>query len=296
MNRLLLDIVQDGQIPIYAAPTRGMRYYTHTEELVWDPRRATNKILISVGVDHRLDSIREFLGTELLRDEGTLIFAVRYVEALTRAFQNTPTLFVLGGMAFVPGANTLGTPLENGDPWPIVRQFIHTTYRLQKGLEPDTAHPIIDDAVQRYLAGRTALDVGVQRSEARDKALAILTANLDPVQRKEFLERGHFHVVGQDGRTYRIDKKHTHGVHRIEGGVKTFEYCLVADVHIPTFDLMLMQKLLLESDTTHFLEKANAWDLRGGKRKFLRGGHLAIVDPSGVVVKHGEEEAPGAPG
>lgn len=133
MNRLLLDIVQDGQIPIYAAPTRGMRYYTHTEELVWDPRRATDKILISVGVDHRLDSIRKFLDTELLRDEGTLIFAIRYVEALTMAFQNTPTLFVLGGMAFVPGDNTLGVPLENGDPWPIVRQFIHTAYRIQRG-------------------------------------------------------------------------------------------------------------------------------------------------------------------
>jgi hypothetical protein len=299
MDRLLLDLVQLGKVPIYPLPS-GTRYYQLEENVGWEPRRATgnNKILVCIGVDYPLPKFHESLtaGKEVLSDPGTLIFALRGVEAWATGLSEKAMLFVLGSMAFVPHDTSLGEPFQ-GDPWPVLRQLILETFRLHNGgARMGDLHPMVVDSVRRYQSNADETDFRKEMRDVEERALRILRANLDEIQREELERHSYFHTVGQDGHTYRIAKNHSHGVHRLINGVPAFEYCLVADMHIPTYDLMLMQKLLIEADTPRFLETANAWDIRGGKRTFFRDGQLTIVDSRGVAMRHGEEEAPGAPG
>jgi hypothetical protein len=293
MDRLLLDIVTCGSIPIYRTEIPDLRYYVWEEDGSWGTRRSTNgKVLISVGLDRRLEAIQVALTSSLvpLNDPGTLVFALRSVEAWqTGVVSNTPTLFVLGGLAFIPGA-TLGSPIEvppfvpieESLPWQIIKQAIHATYKLCKGGQQDPGqHPMVVEALRVYREDKSETEFSKEVREVEARAIAILKANLDAVQEREFDTYGYFHVCGQDKHVYRISRKHSHGIYRIENGVPTFEYCVVADMNIPTCDLMLMLKLLIEADTTQFLEKANAWDIRSGKRKFLKGGPLSIVDSRG---------------
>lgn len=81
--------------------------------------------------------------------------------------------------------------------------------------------------------------------DATEKAYRLLLAHLDTKQRREFRSKGSFVIEGSDGRLYRIHKKWAYGI-------TTGDHELCAHPrHIPIYDSMLAQKLLLETNASH---------------------------------------------
>jgi hypothetical protein len=110
-------------------------------------------------------------------------------------------------------------------------------------------------ATQRAAAAARQREV----AEAKERAEALLRYSLDEEQAKRFAERREFVVTSRSGRRYRI----THGT---AGNVlelhpeseKTLaRYCIHPAAHLPEADVMLAQKLLLETDEEAFLRIAN---------------------------------------
>lgn len=96
------------------------------------------------------------------------------------------------------------------------------------------------------------------RISAKKRARALLHRHLSRNQIKELNHLGHFTVIGADGKEYRIDDKMCHNVNLIEGGFITKNFCVVFEnMSIPTYDLMLIQKFLIESNLGLFYEKSN---------------------------------------
>lgn len=115
------------------------------------------------------------------------------------------------------------------------------------------------------------LELALTRKEqkrARKRARKLLRASLDPWQRAELKRKGHFHVTGSKGNEYRIASAFPINV-RLAGEAKRSRiyFCLYAqDPLVPTEDVMLAQKLLLESDEGAFLQIANMFYIPRGNR------------------------------
>lgn len=76
-------------------------------------------------------------------------------------------------------------------------------------------------------------------------------------QRWSLRARKAFFVIGQDGRTYEIQGHG--GIRLISDGRPTTSFCIrPSGLMLPSSDLMLAQKLLLETNVEHFLATANA--------------------------------------
>jgi hypothetical protein len=98
-----------------------------------------------------------------------------------------------------------------------------------------------------------------ERKRARKRARKLLWANLAPDQRRELRRKGRFHVTGSKGNVYRIASSVPFNV-RLAGEAKRSRifFCLEAeDPDLPMEDIMLAQKLLLETDEGEFLRLAN---------------------------------------
>ncbi len=97
---------------------------------------------------------------------------------------------------------------------------------------------------------------------ANIKAKALLHHNLTREQRWDLRASKSFTIVGKDGRTYRITEGTASNVYLLENGVETKRLCVVAkDVDLPVYDLMLAQKLMLESIPDAFWKIAVVSDL-----------------------------------
>ena len=113
-----------------------------------------------------------------------------------------------------------------------------------------------------------------KQRRARRKSRALLHQFLTQEQRWDLRATKSFEVIAQDGHAYQITEGTCNNVRRIEAnGSIRWCLCVVAvgpattfniDLPggIPVYDLMLMQKLLLESDLELFLKTACATDLR----------------------------------
>jgi hypothetical protein len=101
-----------------------------------------------------------------------------------------------------------------------------------------------------------ALRLAMARSERRAKAL--LFRYLAREQKWELRAYRRFTVVGQDGLTYRIYAWSGMNVRLVEGDKEVCSLCVVAKLEnpVPTLDLMLAQKVLLENDISQFLKIA----------------------------------------
>lgn len=92
------------------------------------------------------------------------------------------------------------------------------------------------------------------------RARAMLHQLLTREQRWSLRASRSFRVVGQDGRTYEIAEGER--VRLIEGGQATISYCIHPIQMLPPHDVMIGQKLLLETNIEHFLAIAIARDIR----------------------------------
>lgn len=98
---------------------------------------------------------------------------------------------------------------------------------------------------------------------ARQKSKALLHRYLTQQQRWDLRATRAFEVTGQDGRTYRITEGSCNNVHLLENGETRYSLCVVSTSEpLPTYDLMLAHKLLLEGDVEKFLRTACVQDAK----------------------------------
>ena len=98
-----------------------------------------------------------------------------------------------------------------------------------------------------------------ERKRAQKRARKLLTSALEPWQRKELKKKGYFHVYSSRGNIFRIAREFPFNV-RLAGDAKASRifFCLEAeDPAVPVEDIMLAQKLLLETNEGEFLRQAN---------------------------------------
>lgn len=125
--------------------------------------------------------------------------------------------------------------------------------------------------IRMMMLGRTAREDferrrrGIHKESRRAslKARALLHYHLTKEQRKELRGTKAFTLAGADGKTYRITEGTTSNVYLLEEGQPVMRFCVVAkETALPMYDLLLAQKLMLESDPEQFWKIAVKTDLR----------------------------------
>lgn len=88
------------------------------------------------------------------------------------------------------------------------------------------------------------------------KARALLERTLTPEQSRDLLVRGYFQVKGKRF-SYRIREGHSGNVDALDAaGRVVSRFCAYPLGRVPVYDVMLAQKLWLETDENMFLKKA----------------------------------------
>lgn len=98
-----------------------------------------------------------------------------------------------------------------------------------------------------------------RRAAAQKKAEELLLENLDAEQRKEFATNKRFtvHVRGKEDKHYLIEYGYAGNVKLLREGKAVAKFCIHPVVQCPNEDVMLAQKLLLETNEEQFLKIAN---------------------------------------
>jgi hypothetical protein len=109
------------------------------------------------------------------------------------------------------------------------------------------------------LAARYSVRATRRRSEAEQRASALLMRWLSPTQRAQYESTGHFYVTGShSGRRYRIRSKRQMNVDELdEDGRRVAVLCFGPETYVPFGDVMLAQKIALENDELAALAVAN---------------------------------------
>jgi hypothetical protein len=95
--------------------------------------------------------------------------------------------------------------------------------------------------------------------EAEGRAEEFLRSWLSPAQLKQHDAYGHFEVIGSDtGKRYRICRGRVMNIYELDAdGRATDTWCFAPDNAIPTGDVVLAQKIALETFKTKVLAIAN---------------------------------------
>ena len=103
------------------------------------------------------------------------------------------------------------------------------------------------------------------RTEADKRAIALLRSWLTPDQEKQWDARGAFEVIGCDtGRRYRITYRAVMNVHQLDpDGHPVQQWCFAPEGRIAVGDVLLAQKIALETMETKALAIANGQTFRG---------------------------------
>lgn len=103
---------------------------------------------------------------------------------------------------------------------------------------------------------------------AQQRAETLLLEHLDETETERWKAKGEIHVRSQRGRRYCIrGDKRQHNIFELdESDTPVKELCVHISAECPLADNVLAQKLALEHAEDHLLEKANTWDLVGGRR------------------------------
>jgi hypothetical protein len=115
----------------------------------------------------------------------------------------------------------------------------------------------MSERAQRELEKNAQLRKEFARAEER--AATLLKQSLNQKQLEEFEKDRCFTVISKDGqRRYRINKGWAMNVEKVDpAGKRIYRLCAHPTVHVPEFDNMLMQKLMLENSEEEFIRIAN---------------------------------------
>ena len=119
-----------------------------------------------------------------------------------------------------------------------------------------------------------------RRGLAAEKAEALLIEWLSPAQLTQYESNGYFEVTGShSGKRYRIRRREHMNVDELdERGARVAVWCFKPKGYLPVGDIMLAQKITLETDERAALVIANQPppDLRGGGWNTARSGTAAV--------------------
>jgi hypothetical protein len=95
--------------------------------------------------------------------------------------------------------------------------------------------------------------------EAEKKGLALLKRWLSPAQLSQYESDGYFEVTGCDtGKRYRVRRDRQMNIDELDGhGARVAVWCFGPEGHLPVGDVMLAQKVALETDEQAALAVAN---------------------------------------
>lgn len=265
MRALTVEFLEPGALPLYAVDCR----LTHTiyDRIEpagrWEPcgRFGQGRVLIQLWEeDVMLADLRDKLTgwiSQLGDPDGSLIFPIRGIATLP-GMDDRPAYgpFVMAGLSFIPEID-FGWPLNGDDPVDIIVQTCEAD-----GVDFDGLHPAAQQARQRRVEQRVRWEAEMVKDKAKRRvvdarSLALLRDCLTSAQLDELETYGMFHVTGGDGYTYAIERDYGSVVHRVEDGLRTVSYCIHAKDHLPSYDLMLGIKFMLEAAPERFHATAN---------------------------------------
>lgn len=245
----------------------------------WRPYPNTNQVYVPTDIDTHLGEVREILPSCIAEmnarhdEEGSLIVVSSWIEPEIpqmghyMRFRQMPILLL--GLVYLdaPLRPDEAVPLNREHPCAVIEQICHGDFSFFD--RQRRAYTLRQSASERYHKQ--------DQERANDRARKLLLSCLNPNQRLEFEACNMFHVRTRRGETFRIIAKPQHNVFRLEPMHRddepllrkaVMEYCLVhQDSRIPVYDLMLAQKLLLETDPEKFVSLANKWELDDGNRR-----------------------------
>jgi len=98
-----------------------------------------------------------------------------------------------------------------------------------------------------------------RRGQAAEKAQALLMEWLSPAQLAQYESNGYFDVTGShSGKRYRIRRKEHMNIDELDGsGARVAVWCFGPEGFLPVGDIMLTQKIILETDEQAALVIAN---------------------------------------
>jgi hypothetical protein len=107
--------------------------------------------------------------------------------------------------------------------------------------------------------GRNCTPALFRYGEAEQKALALLKQWLSSAQLAQYERNGHFEVTGcHSGKRYRIQRAKQMNIEELdEHGAQIAVWCFGPEAELPACDVMLAQKIALETDERSALAVAN---------------------------------------
>lgn len=145
---------------------------------------------------------------------------------------------------------------------PTISYDFASAAQMVMGVNPDC----YNQATGGYCPGpepQAGLELQQRRVGVTSRAEALLLSGLSLEQAESLRKYQYFLVSSKDGkRLYRISYGIAGNIHLIEKGRPVAQYC-IHPVGVPTEDVMLAQKLMLETDEESFLRIANRTSLRG---------------------------------
>jgi len=104
-------------------------------------------------------------------------------------------------------------------------------------------------------------DYYLPNQAALARARVLLEGALNPEQRRDLLARGYFYVKGKRF-TYRIREGHSGNVDALDSRGRLIDrFCAHPLGRVPVYDVMLAQKLWIETDENMFLKEAAPYPL-----------------------------------
>jgi hypothetical protein len=130
-------------------------------------------------------------------------------------------------------------------------------YEVSAPKQP-TAEEVEARRLAREEAVRARAEEDRKQREADKRAEELLVKNLDKEQRKQFEKEGKFKVVLHDGKFFEIYKGWSGNVRELsKDGKPIARLCIHPQERVPLADLMLAQKLMLETNRELFEKTAN---------------------------------------
>lgn len=310
--RVYFEWLASGALPVYDVrpPEEGHEWsYLESDERTcrWNLGRSrSGRLIIPLG-EARLLPFLDLL-RQPMPEGAVLMVVVRSVfnleEGVVPIFATTrlgPDPLLSVGLAVVsnlvatvpPG---LDVELVDGRLPESCLQFIEQFLRIYETME-EPAHPILSDAWRTVqMARERSAEQDRRWAEEREasrlseaRAHVLLKQHLNETQLQELEDFRGFHVVGADGRTFRVHYAAHGNIFSVEDGVPTVNYCIVAsdEEPIPIYDLMLAQKVLLESAPEAFFATANAKDVPEDLRAELADPKVSarVLGRMGVFVR-----------
>lgn len=125
----------------------------------------------------------------------------------------------------------------------------------------ESAEAHANAAAEEFLR-RSLNDYQLPDTAAIARSRALLDRALTPEQRGDLFTRGYFYVKGRR-LTYRIREGHAGNVDALDPSERLISrFCAHPLGRVPVYDVMLAQKLWIETDEEMFLREASPYPLR----------------------------------